>query len=137
MQCGAVMQGEVGGRGLVGMIFDDDKAGGKLEVRRAVVASAEGRWGMGMGMGGAGSLCSFFPGATKTRQLGPTKTTFGLTRLLCSGAWAAGLAHQRLSSTRTGTRRKIRVLSVRRDGGFINALFGNGRASQKKKKKDR
>lgn len=52
MGCGAVMQGEVGGRGLVGMNFDDDKAGGKLEVRRAVVASAVadggwGKWGMG------------------------------------------------------------------------------------------
>lgn len=39
----------MGGRGLVGMNFDDDKAGGKLEVRRAVVASVGGgqKWGMG------------------------------------------------------------------------------------------
>lgn len=49
------MQGEVGGRGLVGMNFDDDKAGGKLEVRRAVVASAVGRWGMGES--GDGGVC--------------------------------------------------------------------------------
>lgn len=44
----------MGGRGLVGMNFDDDKAGGKLEVRRAVVASAVGRWGMGESGDGGG-----------------------------------------------------------------------------------
>lgn len=67
------MQGEVGGRGLVGMNFDDDKAGGKLEVRRADVASAVAEMGDGESggdLGGVGcwagldwiclSLCSLF-----------------------------------------------------------------------------
>lgn len=75
----------MGGRGLVGMNFDDDKAGGKLEVRRAVVASAVGRWGMGesgdggglldwTGSGSVSVLFFFLTGATKrTRQTGPTR----------------------------------------------------------------
>lgn len=75
VRCGAVMQGEVGGRGLVGMNFDDDKAGGKLEVRRAVVASAVADGGWGNGEGGVCWLdwtgldlsvaVLFFPGAAK------------------------------------------------------------------------
>lgn len=82
MRCSAVMQGEVGGRGLVGMNFDDDKAG---ENWRFVALLSRRPWQMGdggMGKGGCAgwtgldwidlSLCSFFPVQPETRQTGPT-----------------------------------------------------------------
>lgn len=64
-----------GGRGLVGMNFDDDKAAGKLEVRRAVVASVgggrNGGWGNGGGFAGLDWICLcalffFLPGAAES-----------------------------------------------------------------------
>lgn len=116
MGAGAVMQGEVGGRGLVGMNFDDDKAGGKLEVRRAVVASAvaDGGWGK-MGDGGVAGLdwtgslavlCSFFPGATRDssnwgRRVGRQTDPGALAdySAVCSPCSGCGNVGRRLSSS--------------------------------------
>lgn len=96
----------------------------------------------------------FFPGATKDSSnwtdLGRWQTQaladyspmalffwlWALALALALGTWAAGLAHQRLSWTRTrsSSRRRFGVLSMeRRDGGFIDDLDISryGRASQK------